>query len=50
MIITYVTYEGLFAFMQMIFSLITAITGVITLVIGIVKIICNKGSDKKRKK
>ena len=50
MITTYVTYEGLFAFMQMIFSLITAITGVITLVIGIAKLISNKGNGKKRKK
>ena len=29
---TYVTYEGLFAFMQMLFSLAMVITGIITLV------------------
>lgn len=47
---TYVTYESLFAFVQVMFSFIAMIIGVITLVITIVKLNSSEKDTKKRKK
>ena len=48
---TYVTYEGLFAFTQTLFTLVTVIACIITLVITIVKLYSSdKDTKNKRKK
>lgn len=47
---TYVNYESLFAFVQVMFSFIAMIIGIITLVITIVKLNSSDKDTKKRKK
>ena len=47
---TYVTYESLFALMQILLTLIGVITGIITLVIAIVKLYAEHSDSKNKRK
>ena len=47
---TYVTYEGLFAFTQILFSSAAAVAGIITLVIAIVKLYGGRSDTKNKRK
>ena len=47
---TYVTYESLFAFTQILLTLTVVVTGIITLVIAIVKLHAKRSDSKNKRK